>query len=535
MVTQEQPEGAASTVTAELALELRGVDKHFGGTKALRDASLAVRPGTVHALLGGNGSGKSTAIKILAGVYEADAGELAIFGENHLLSGYTSTTAAAAGLRFVHQDLGLFEDLSIEENFALDAGYPRNVLGGVRWGALRRQVAKVLTEYELDVDPRRPVHDLRPSDRTMVAIARALQGADTERLILVLDEPTASLAAHESNLLLEKVRRLADRGQTVVIVSHRLQEVLSVAHDFTVFRDGRVAGTLVDAQPTEDELISIMAGGLVVALRPTGSQSHTTGHPMLELNGVSSGPLRNVTFTAHEGEILGIAGLVGSGRSSLLQTLFGAFEPISGTMTLGGSPFTPHTVDDAMRAGVGLVPENRVREAAFMDRSVRENLSIAMLAEYWSAKWMPRARETRKAEDLIQRFGVKVGGPSALFSSMSGGNQQKVVIARWLQRDPRLLLLDEPTQGVDVMSRADIYATIRRSAQAGCTVIVASSDMSELHALCDRILVLARGRITQEVLASDLEVDELTSLVLREPSTRKTIYEPTALEETTTS
>ena len=535
MDTQEQPIGATSTAAAELALDLRGVDKHFGGTKALRAASLAVRPGTVHALLGGNGSGKSTAIKILAGVYEADAGELTIFGENHLLLGYTSTTAAAAGLRFVHQDLGLFEDLSIEENFALDAGYPRNVLGGVRWGALRRQVAKVLAEYELDVDPRRPVHDLRPSDRTMVAIARALQGADTERLILVLDEPTASLAAHESNLLLEKVRRLADRGQTVIIVSHRLQEVLSVAHDFTVFRDGRVAGALVDAQPTEDELISIMAGGLVVALRPTGSQSHTTGRPMLEVNGVSSGPLRNVTFTAHEGEILGIAGLVGSGRSSLLQTLFGAFEPVSGTMTLGGSPFAPRSVDDAMRAGVGLVPENRVREAAFMDRSVRENLSIAMLAEYWSAKWMPRARETRKAEDLIQRFGVKVGGPSALFSSMSGGNQQKVVIARWLQRDPRLLLLDEPTQGVDVMSRADIYATIRRSAQAGCTVVVASSDMSELHALCDRILVLARGRITQEVLAGDLKVDELTSLVLREPSTRKTIYEPTALEETTTS
>jgi len=535
MDTQEQPEGATSTATIELALDLRGVDKHFGGTKALRAASLAVRPGTVHALLGGNGSGKSTAIKILAGVYEADAGELTIFGENHLLSGYTASTAAAAGLRFVHQDLGLFEDLSIEENFALDAGYPLNAFGAVRWTALRRQVAKVLSEYELDVDPRRPVHDLRPSDRTMVAIARALQGADTERLILVLDEPTASLAAHESNLLLEKVRRLADRGQTVIIVSHRLQEVLSVAHDFTVFRDGRVVGALVDAAPTEDELISIMAGGLAVALRPTGSESHTTGRPMLEVKALNSGPLRNVSFTAHEGEILGIAGLVGSGRSSLLQTLFGAFEPVSGSVTLGGAPYTPQTVADAMHSGVGMVPENRVREAAFMDRSVRENLSVAMLAEYWSSMWMPRSRENRNAEELIQRFGVKVGGPSALFSSMSGGNQQKVVIARWLQRRPRLLLLDEPTQGVDVMSRADIYATIRRSAEAGCTVIVASSDMSELHALCDRILVLARGRITQEVLASDLDVDGLTSLVLREPSTRKTIYEPTALEETKTS
>jgi ribose transport system ATP-binding protein len=535
MVTQEQPAATASGGTAALALDLRGVDKHFGGTKALRGASLAVRPGTVHALLGGNGSGKSTAIKILAGVYEADAGELSIFGEDRPLSGYTSTTAAAAGLRFVHQDLGLFEDLSIEENFALDAGYPRNGFGGVRWRALHRQVAKVLSEYELDVDPRRRVQDLRPSDRTMVAIARALQGSDSERLILVLDEPTASLAAHESNLLLEKVRRLADRGQTVILVSHRLQEVLSVAHDFTVYRDGRVAGALVDARPTEDELISIMAGGLTVALRPTGSVSHTTGRPALEVSGLVSGPLRNVTLTAHEGEILGIAGLVGSGRSSLLHTLFGAFAPSAGTIMLGGVPYAPHGVDEAMRAGVGMVPENRVREAAFMDRSVRENLSIAMMTEYWKTKWMPRARETRRAEELIQRFGVKVADPSALFSSMSGGNQQKVVIARWLQREPRLLLLDEPTQGVDVMSRADIYATIRRSAEAGCPVIVASSDMSELHALCDRILILARGRITQEVLASDVDVDGLTSLVLREPSTRRTIYEPDAFEETSTS
>ncbi len=526
------PDDLAATAEPPLALSLRDVDKHFGGTKALRAASLDVRPGTVHALLGGNGSGKSTAIKILAGVYQADAGSLTVFGQDHPLDGYTSTTAAQLGLRFVHQDLGLFEDLSIEENFGLDAGFPVNGARGIRWRRLRDDVAKVLTEYELDVDPRRPVRDLRPSDRTMVAIARALQGAEGARLILVLDEPTASLAAHESNLLLEKVRRRADKGQTVVIVSHRLQEVLSIAQDFTVFRDGRVAGALVDAHPTEDELISIMAGGAKVALRPTGAVSHTTGRPLLSVRGLESGPLRSVSLEAHEGEILGIAGLVGSGRSSLLQTLVGLVQPSEGTMTLGGAEYRPDNVADAMAQGVGFVPENRVREAAFMDRSVRDNLSVAMLKEYWAKRWMPRGRETRAADDLIRRFGVKVAGPEALFSSMSGGNQQKVVIARWLQRDPRLLLLDEPTQGVDVMSRADIYATIRDSARAGAGVIVASSDMSELHALCDRILVLARGRVTQEVRAGEYDVDGLTALVLREPSTRRTIYEATTLETT---
>lgn len=513
-----------SDEATELALHLREVTKHFGGTKALRGATIAVRPGTVHALLGGNGSGKSTAIKILAGVYEADSGELSVLGRDFDLRGWTSTAAADAGLRFVHQDLGLFEDISIEENFALDAGYPLSAARGIKWKQLRAQVEQVLAEYELDVDPRMPVGDLRPSDRTMVAIARALQGADSEPLILVLDEPTASLAAHESNLLLEKVRRLADRGQTIILVSHRLQEVLSVAHDFTVLRDGDVVGALVDSHPSEDELISIMAGGLTVALRPTGSQSHTTGRPVLEVRELVGGPLRDVSFTAHAGEILGIAGLVGSGRSSLLQTLFGAHHPASGELVLEGAPYAPANVAVAMASGVGMVPENRVREAAFMDRTVRENLAVAMLREYWAKKWMPRSRENRAAEDLISRFGVKVAGPSALFSSMSGGNQQKVILARWLQRAPRLLLLDEPTQGVDVMSRADIYGTIRSFAETGCSVIVASSDMSELYALCDRVLVLARGRITQEVLAGETDVDGLTSLVLREPATRQTIY-----------
>jgi ribose transport system ATP-binding protein len=525
MVTETTQAGGTA---AGLALDLRDVDKHFGGTRALRGASLAVRPGTVHALLGGNGSGKSTAIKILAGVYPADAGQLTIFGQPHALAGYTPTTAAAAGLRFVHQDLGLFDDLAIQENFALDAaGYPRTRVGGVNWAKLGRQVARVLADYELDVDPRRPVGDLRPSDRTMVAIARALQGAEGMRLILVLDEPTASLAAHESNLLLDRVRRLADRGQTVVIVSHRLQEVLSVADDFTVYRDGRVAGALVANRPTEDDLISIMAGGLKVALRPSGQGGHATGEPLLEVSRLESGPLRSVSFTAHRGEILGIAGLVGSGRSSLLHAIFGSHAPTAGTMKLGGALHAPRAIGDAVAAGVGLVPENRVREAAFMDRSVSDNLAFAMLREYGARGWMSRSREARRAGELIARFGVKVASAAALFSSMSGGNQQKVVIARCLQRDPRLLLLDEPTQGVDVMSRADIYALIRDSALTGCTVIVASSDMSELHALCDRVLVLARGRITQEVLAGELDVDGLTSLVLKEPGTRKTVYEET--------
>ncbi len=499
-----------------LALQIRHLDKSFSGTRALNDVSLNVRRGTVHALLGGNGSGKSTTIKILAGVYSADDGELEIFGRNVDLRGYTPATAQQAGLRFVHQDLGLFDDLSIEENFALDNGYPRRG-PGIDWKQLRTHVTSLLREYELDLDPRTPVRNLRPSDQTMVAIARALQDQDaSQELLLVLDEPTARLAAQESEVLLERVRRRAELGQTVIIVSHRLREVLAVCDDYTIYRDGRVAGELVAASPSEDELIEIMAGRAVKALRPTGEASHAERTPVFSVSGLRGGPVRGIDFTVHKGEILGLAGLVGSGRSSVLKMIFGEHAPESGTMTMAGEPYRPATIGDAMGAGVALVPEDRGGEAAFPDQSVTENLAVAVYGENFTRGVMPRGREHDAAQTLIADFGVKVAGPDALFSSMSGGNQQKVVLARWMQRTPKLLLLDEPTQGVDVMSRADIYAIIRRAAADGCAVIVASSDLGEIHALCDRTLILSRGRISDEVAAGTLDVEGLTSLVLRE-------------------
>lgn len=510
--------GAGTDGTADIALELKGLNKRFGGTQALSDAGLTVRRGTVHALLGGNGSGKSTTIKILAGVYAADTGDLSLLGRQYSLADYSAATAKTAGLRFVHQDLGLFEELSIEENFALDAGYPRSRPGRIQWRALRKWVREILDDYELALDPRARVGDLRPSDRTMIAIARAVRiQQENQELVLVLDEPTASLAQGESELLLERIRRRADRGQTIIIVSHRMQEVLAVADDYTIFRDGRVAGTLTDANPTEDEIVEIMAGGLISALRPTGSASHSTGRSVLEVRQLAGGPLRGVDLTLHEGEIVGIAGLAGSGRSSLLLHLFGVHQAASGTMHLKGKAYAPAHVEEAMGAGVGLVPEDRGREASFPDLTISENLAASVFRESWATKWMSRAKERDRAGDLIQRFSVKADGPDALFTSMSGGNQQKVVIARWLQRNPRLLLLDEPTQGVDVMSRSEIYQTIRETARDGCSVVVASSDMSELHALCDRIVFLRGGRDTDVVDAAEHEVDDLTKLLMTEP------------------
>ena len=524
----------------EQALSITGLTKRFGATLALDEAALTVRAGTVHALLGGNGSGKSTTVKVLAGVHHADAGRLRIGAVDHDLSRFGPSEARVAGLRFVHQDLGLFDGLSVAENIAFGTDFPTTG-GRVRWGSLRRWVEALLHDHELDIDPSTPINALRPADRTMVAIARALAGdrpvtpgtsgtdtcTDTAAgpgPVLVLDEPTASLGQHESALLLRRIQRHAKRGQTVLMVSHRMAEVLSVADDFTVFRDGRTVETLVDASPTEDELVALMAGRAVDSLRPSHPATSDRSHhlvgaaPRLQVTGLAGGPLRGVDLTAYRGEVVGVAGLVGSGRSTLLRLLFGCDRPTAGAVALDGEAHRPAQVAAAMAAGVALVPEDRGRDAAFADLAVVDNLSMTSLGSYWTPLGMDRGRERSTARRLIGEFAVRTSGPDAPFSSMSGGNQQKVVLARWLQREPRLLLLDEPTQGVDVMSRVDIYRLVREVAARGTTVLVASSDASELLALCDRIVVLREGRVDEELSTIGLESDVLTMKLLRSRS-----------------
>jgi len=499
------------------ALAVRGLCMRFAATVALDHVDLTVRAGSVHALLGGNGSGKSTAVKILAGVFPADDGTIEVKGESWGAEHYTARKGRDAGLRFVHQDLGVFDQLSIAENFALDAGYPTAPGARIRWAALRRRVAGLLATYEIDADPDAPLGSLRPAERTMVAIARALQDQEGDELILVLDEPTASLAQHESAILLEAVRRRADRGQTVVLVSHRMPEVLAVANDFTVLRDGRTAGTLRAASPTEDELIALMTGKelgrTMVATAAAGPVDGAGTREVLRVSGLAGGPLRGVDLSVGAGEIVGVAGLVGSGRTTLLKTLFGQHVPVAGSATLDGAPHASRSAARAVAKGVAYVPEDRGGEAAFADLTVRDNLSASVFGRYFKGWGMAYGRERQDARRLIDEHAVRVAGTEATFASMSGGNQQKVILARWLRRSPRLLLLDEPTQGVDVMSRAEIYRTIRDTASGGCAVVVASSDFVELAALCDRVVVLKDGRIARQISGADLTADLLTAAV----------------------
>jgi len=501
-------------VSGAYALEARGVYKRFGGTQALDDASLLLQPGTVHALLGGNGSGKSSMLKCLAGVYRADAGDVRIHGRQISVADMSPTEAHHAGLRVVHQDLGLFDHISIEENFAFDCGFPTGAGGHIEWRVLRRQVADLLEQYGIRARPRDLVGSLRPAQKTLVAIARALRDQTGSEFVLLLDEPTASLPRHESEALLTSLRERAANGQTIAFVSHRLQEVREGADEITVYRDGRVAGTLSGNAP-EDDVVGLIAGPgrLPSAPRPQRRSGTTAiGPAVLEVQNVTVGPLRDLSLSVGTGEIVGIAGLLGSGRSTLLDVVFGARRPDSGRVVIDGQELAPGGINASMRRGVAHVPENRLRDAVFASMSVRENASATVIRRFW-AGWMRSGRERTETGDLNKRFNVKTAGTEAPILSLSGGNQQKVVLARWLRRAPRLLLLDEPTQGVDVIAREEIYGAVRDTAADGCAVLIASSDHEELVAVCDRVVVLADGAPITTLAGDDLTPERLTQLV----------------------
>ena len=383
----ERPEAS----TDQVAFRARGVSKTFGHFRALVGAELTVRRGTVHALLGGNGSGKSTLIKCLAGVYGADGGVLEIGDRTVPIGEITPAMARGLGLRFVHQDLGVFPQLSIAENIGLSRGYP------TRWTAvrdreLRKGVQALLDTFEIDADPRTLVAHLRPAQRAMVAIARALDDADSADSILMLDEPTAALAEHDAGELMRAIRKRADGGQTVVLVSHRFSEIASVADDVTVFRDGRQVGSAPLAEMPLRQVVSLMTGGEGREM-PRSFIEHASGPTRIEVTGLTAGASRAVSFDAGTGEILGFAGLDGAGHADVVRALFGAIPIADGTVTLDGEAYAPRAPRDAMRAGSAFVPQDRHAEASFPDMSVTQNISATVLDRIWNG--FALVRETR--------------------------------------------------------------------------------------------------------------------------------------------
>jgi ribose transport system ATP-binding protein len=496
------PAKAASPFGPEPLVRIRGLSKRFGGTVALAGVDLDVHPGSVLALLGPNGAGKSTLIKILAGVHDADSGQITVAGEP------LGSPTATRSMSFIHQDLGLVEWMTVAENLALTAGYARRS-GLISWRRTRERCADALRIVSARLEPEALVSGLAPADRSLVAIARAL--AAHARLV-VLDEPTARLPAADSALLFRVLHDLRDRGHAILYVSHRLDEVYRVADAFAVLRDGRLVshGPLAGRSPAR-LVHDIVGEGDEPAVHRTGGAAPADAPPALALDGVRTARTGPVSLELRAGEVLGLVGLSGAGHMELGRALAGAQPLLDGRAVLQGRPYRPRTVAQAVALGVGLVPGDRLREGCLAELTVRENLLANPGAGGTTApRWIGPRSERIRAAALIERFGVHPRDTETPIATLSGGNQQKVMIGRWLRSDLRLLILEEPTASVDVGAKAAIHLLLQEALGAGLAVLLLSTDFEEVASLCRRTLVFVRGTVTAELSGSALTVAGLT-------------------------
>ena len=490
---------AASPATAGPAIVMRGITKRFPGVIALDDVSLDVRRGEIHAICGENGAGKSTLMKILSGVYQPDAGTLEIHGHVARFAG--TRDAERAGVAIIHQELNLVEDLSVAANVFLGRER-RGRLGLVDDAAMEAETARLLEMLECRVSPRTRAGSLRVGDQQLVEIAKALS---LDASILVMDEPTSALTEAESARLERTIQRLRERGTTILYISHKMDEVFRLADRITVLRDGRHVRTADRAATTPKEITGWMVGREIAG--HAFHEPRPRGAKLLEVSGLTlpwpghprGHRLADVSLDLHAGEIVGVAGLMGAGRTELLETIFGVSPPTwTGAIRLDGRPVRFTHPREACDAGIAMVTEDRKRLGLFPDLDVAANVSLCSLREALRGGLLSRQREDALVAGPIRDTGVKTPGPHAAITGLSGGNQQKCIIGRWLLTEPRILLLDDPTRGIDVGAKAELYALIDRLCRQGMGVLLTSSELPELLTLSDRIIVLAEGRLTAE-------------------------------------
>jgi ribose transport system ATP-binding protein len=480
-------------------LSVRDLTKAFGGTLALDRLDLDVEDGSIHALLGENGAGKSTLIKIIAGVYRQDGGTVAVNGTTLLPGARPARTA------FIHQELGLVDSMTIAENVALTRGYPlRRSL--VSWRRLRNQAQEDLARVGFDVDVSRNVGRLSAADRALVAIARAL--ALVPRL-LVLDEPTAALPEADVARLFEVLRHLRDNGLGILYVSHRLDEVFRLCDTVTVIRDGRRVLACPLASSGPGELVEAITGRSAQAV--TRASNVANGREALTVSELVAKGVGPISFSLREGEILALVGLRGAGHEVVARTLFGDAPMTSGSVMLDGQPAKLRGATQAVRNGIGLVPGNRYGEGIAASLKVRENLVVNPHRAARHDTWVGCRRERRSAAELVDRFDIRPRDPEINIATLSGGNQQKVVLARWMEAGCRVLILEDPTSGVDVGARAEIYALVMSLLMQQVAVLLVSSDFEEVANLAQRVLVMRRGKLVAELNGEHISIDTLTA------------------------
>jgi inositol transport system ATP-binding protein len=500
---------------SEPLLRVTGITKLYPGVQALDAVSFDLQAGEIHGLLGENGAGKSTLLKILSGAERPDAGRIEVAGERQVLT--SPQDAQALGIATIYQELNLLPNLSVAENVFI--GREPGGRAFLSWRRLIEQTRAVTARIGLAVDPLALVRDLSVAEQQMVEIARALS---MESRLIIMDEPTSALSEAEVETLFAIVRELRDQGLGIIFVTHRLDEVMRLCDRATVLRDGRLVGTLAIGEVVVDDLIRMMVGRSAAELF-TPLAPRETGPVVLEIAGLSrrgnaldphASVLEDVSFAVREGEILGIAGLMGSGRTELARAVFGADAFDSGEIRVAGREILVRSPEDAIKAGIGLVPEDRKQQALFLALAVRSNLSLAALGRLLRfGAFVDERAETELVARYRAMLNIRMASPEQLVGNLSGGNQQKVVLARWLALEPKILIVDEPTRGIDVAAKAEVHQLLDRMARSGIAIVAISSELPEILAIADRIVTMREGRVTGETLRAEASEERLMQMM----------------------
>lgn len=502
-----EPIASSPGLNPSPVLEMTGISKSFPGVRALDDVSLTILPGEVHGLMGENGAGKSTLMKILAGAQKADTGQIKLEGKPIVVD--TPLQAMNLGIGIIYQELMLVPHLSVAENIFLGRE-PRALPGWVDGRSMRRQAQALMDEMGMSIDVRAPVGGLALAQRQMVEIAKA---TSRQSKVIAMDEPSATLTEHELERLLTLIASLKARGIGIVYISHRMEEVFRICDRVTIMRDGKTVGVSRIGEVSREDLVRTMVGRSLDETFPAAPV--LPGKPVLQVKGLSRpGVLHNISFTVHAGEVVALAGLVGAGRTEIARCLFGADPFSSGEFLLDGKPFTPRSPGHAIRAGIGFVTEDRKDQGLVLPMTIRENISLASMNKVSRAGFIVRSREAHQAQEGVRRLRVRTPSVEQKAGSLSGGNQQKVVIAKWLETPLKLLILDEPTRGIDVGAKREIYLIMHELLAQGAAILMISSELPEVLGMADRILVVREGRIAGELARAEATQEKVGRLAL---------------------
>lgn len=471
-------------------LEMKGISKSFPGVKALQDVNFSVLPGEVHCLIGANGAGKSTLMKILSGVYKKDEGKILLNGKEVNIT--SPSDSKENGIATIYQELSLVEDLSLGENIFL-GNYLKPKGGFIKWNQIKNRTNEIFKLLGLSLSPNLFVRDVSMGLKQMTEIAKALA---SDCRIIVMDEPSTALSGDEVNKLFDAVRLLKNQGYTIIYISHKLDELYTIGDRVTVLRNGQWIFTDELKNIKQSELIEYITGRKIE--KQTKEQVYNKKEEFLKVNNFSNKKLRDVSFTIGKGETVGLYGLVGSGRTELLRAIYGADKVLGGQVFIDGVKKNITSPEKAVNEGLGLVPENRKTEGIIGNLSIEENAFLPSLNKFSKNRFLQRQKIRKAMLDSIKKLNVKAPGPDTELRNLSGGNQQKVIISKWLIHESKLLLFDEPTQGIDIGAKDEIYKIMKELANQGTSIIVASSEIDELLAICDRVLVMFEGRIVKE-------------------------------------